>query len=145
PTIQHNLLDFVRDVKKIGLKVKIDTNGLNPGMIEKILPFIDYVALDLKTIFDNYKNLGCKIPNPYQLWKETLNLILKSKKSFEIRTTLVKPIILPHHFKELKNIVKDYPYFLQNYRKIDNNNLEEFNENEIEIVKTILKRNIIVR
>ena len=35
PTIQNDLLDFVRKIKKIGFLVKLDSNGTRPDVLKK--------------------------------------------------------------------------------------------------------------
>ncbi|MDI6813294.1 MAG: anaerobic ribonucleoside-triphosphate reductase activating protein [Desulfitobacteriaceae bacterium] len=37
PTIQKDLPAFLKKIKNIGLKVKLDTNGSNPNMLEYLL------------------------------------------------------------------------------------------------------------
>jgi anaerobic ribonucleoside-triphosphate reductase activating protein len=50
PTIQPDIVDFIRKIKKLGLAVKLDTNGTRPDVLKKILDakIVDYVAMDVK-------------------------------------------------------------------------------------------------
>ena len=50
PTIQKGLKEFIQKVKEIGIKVKLDTNGSNPDVLEDLLKenLLDYVAMDIK-------------------------------------------------------------------------------------------------
>jgi pyruvate formate lyase activating enzyme len=50
PTIHPDLPDFLREIKKLGYPIKLDTNGSNPAMIEQILneKLVDYIAMDIK-------------------------------------------------------------------------------------------------
>jgi pyruvate formate lyase activating enzyme len=48
PTLQSDIFDLCGLIKNIGKYVSLDTNGTNPEIIERILPFIDRLALDLK-------------------------------------------------------------------------------------------------
>ncbi|MCB1195214.1 anaerobic ribonucleoside-triphosphate reductase activating protein [bacterium] len=50
PTLQPDLYSFVSKIKKTGLKVKLDTNGSQPVILEELLKSgaIDYVAMDVK-------------------------------------------------------------------------------------------------
>jgi pyruvate formate lyase activating enzyme len=58
PTIHERLPCFVRTLKELGYRVKLDTNGMKPASLEACLPHLDYVALDLKTSLDRYSSLG---------------------------------------------------------------------------------------
>jgi pyruvate formate lyase activating enzyme len=50
PTIQKGLYDFIRQVKKEGFSIKLDTNGTNPDLLKKLIDekLIDYIAMDIK-------------------------------------------------------------------------------------------------
>ena len=56
PTLQPDLVDFIRKIKNMGYKVKLDTNGTNPNVLENLisLKLIDYVAMDIKNSLDKY-------------------------------------------------------------------------------------------
>ena len=66
PTIQHDLAEFIYKVKKIGLSVKLDTNGSNPEVIKLLLDnnLLDYIAMDIKGVFSKYN----EITNSIQLY-----------------------------------------------------------------------------
>ncbi|MBQ4535258.1 MAG: anaerobic ribonucleoside-triphosphate reductase activating protein [Clostridia bacterium] len=48
PTLQKDLEEVIDKIKELGLKVKLDTNGTNPSVLQKLLPKLDYVAMDIK-------------------------------------------------------------------------------------------------
>ncbi|MEK6816279.1 MAG: anaerobic ribonucleoside-triphosphate reductase activating protein, partial [Nanoarchaeota archaeon] len=56
PTINPELVEFLKKIKSLGLLVKLDTNGSNPDMLRKILDekLVDYIAMDVKAAFDKY-------------------------------------------------------------------------------------------
>ena len=100
PTLQPDLEDFIRQIKKLGFKIKLDTNGAKPEVLQKLIKkhLLDYVAVDFKTILEDYPkitksnivNLGAKI-------KKTLEILASSGVDFELRTTVVPGI----HDKEI--------------------------------------------
>ncbi len=47
PTLHPALVDAIEDVRNLGYRVKLDSNGMLPEMIETFAP--DYLALDVKT------------------------------------------------------------------------------------------------
>ena len=65
PTINNDLPEFIKKIKDMGFSVKLDTNGSNPEMLEKLLEgqtfqFVDYIAMDIKAPL----GLKSQIPNP---------------------------------------------------------------------------------
>lgn len=148
PTTQHNLPDFVKKVKNLGISVKLDTNGMNPEMLKETLPYLDYIAIDLKTIFDNYHLVGMDPKLAEKNWMKSFELIKKSNVKHEVRTTLAFPLVTPYHFHTLKEIVGDSSYFLQQYRKVKDCTLSlmPFDETSLNEVCSILGgREIVVR
>ncbi len=60
PSLHPELVAFTRALRERGLEVKLDTNGLDPSFVETMLPFLSYVAIDLKTTPERYHLLGAK-------------------------------------------------------------------------------------
>ena len=64
PTLQSGLYDFVRKIKDLGFAVKLDTNGTNPAILEKLLQdnLLDYIAMDIKAPVEKYSEItGVKV------------------------------------------------------------------------------------
>ena len=57
PCLQNDLIDFVKDVKSMGFLVKLDTNGTFPDKLQKSLPYIDYIAMDIKAPLNKYSEI----------------------------------------------------------------------------------------
>ena len=91
PTIQDDLALFIKQIKKMGFAVKLDTNGSQPQVIKNLLDekLLDFIAMDIKAPFEKYKNV-VKVPVNADLIKESIRLILKSKIPYEFRTTVVE-------------------------------------------------------
>ena len=86
PTMILNLPEFVMELKKRGFSVKIDTNGFFPQVLNRCLPFVDYVALDVKTSLEKYQLLGAKDVSNYL---HTIKMLMQGKTDYEFRTTVV--------------------------------------------------------
>ena len=58
PTLYSDLPLFISQIKDLGFKVKLDTNGSNPAMISKLMDekLIDYIAMDIKNSKENIIN-----------------------------------------------------------------------------------------
>ena len=91
PTLQNDLLDLCKELKKLDKYISIDTNGTNPQVIEKLLPYINRIALDLKGPLKSkrLKQITGNVIEPNFII-QTINLVNKNKEiDFEIRTTYV--------------------------------------------------------
>ncbi len=119
-TIHSNFYQFVEAIKSRGFKVKIDTNGLRPLVIDRLIKnnLVDFISLDFKTHPADFKNLtGSK--NFFQ-FENTLEILLESKIAFEVRTTIHSELIRPKDFEKMIQFLREkgykQPYYLQPYR-----------------------------
>ncbi len=94
PTIAKGLLPLLREVKGLGLEVKLDTNGLAPAVLEQAFAegLLDYVALDLKTAIERYGELHTG-PVDTTALRKTIRLLLDGCVDYEIRTTCVPGLV----------------------------------------------------
>lgn len=91
PTIHPDLPDFLERIKDLGLKVKLDTNGVHPRMVERVISngLADFIAMDLKHVWGRYAELvGGATRTIIDNCQETFNLILASGLEHEFRTTV---------------------------------------------------------
>lgn len=89
PTINHDLPDFIREIKNLGYLVKLDTNGTNLDMLKLLVNnnLIDYVAMDIKNGLNNYsRTIGTA--NTFRI-KDTIEYIMSCGIDYEFRTTLI--------------------------------------------------------
>jgi pyruvate formate lyase activating enzyme len=133
PTIQPNLVDFLKRLKEMGFKVKLDTNGTNPNVLKEILDnkLVDYVAMDIKNNFDNYSDItGVKNLNIENV-KESVNLLLQNNVDYEFRTTLVSEYHTEANIQKMSEELKGAKrLYLQRF--VDNNNCISSNLHEID-------------
>lgn len=116
PTIAKDLFKLLCDLKKLHLKIKLDTNGLRTEVLEKVVErrLVDYVAMDLKTSPDKYRLLGC----PEGKEKKIVSSVsfLKSQKivDYELRTTFVPQYVNKFSFEGMKPLIDGVKaYYLQ--------------------------------
>ena len=117
PTLQPDLKDFIKKVKEIGLKVKLDTNGTNLTLLKDLVEsgLIDYVAMDVKAPLNKYNKITT-VPNLQEI-KDSIEYIKNCGLDYEFRTTFA-PNLTMDDIRELINdigCVKNYA--LQQYRK----------------------------
>ncbi|MCR5026312.1 MAG: anaerobic ribonucleoside-triphosphate reductase activating protein [Methanobrevibacter sp.] len=111
------LIEILTYVKSINLKTKLDTSGIYPEKIEKLLELelLDFVSLDIKAPFEKYRkvtgaNVGSQVKKSMKLLNSDPNVHL------EVRTTYVPTL---HTKKDIKNLVMDVEgdiYTIQQFR-----------------------------
>ena len=104
PTLQKDLKDFIVKVKAMGFKVKLDTNGTFPEVLKDLIDsnLLDYVAMDIKTNFDDYSCItGLKV-NISDRVKKSLQMLKISGINYELRTTLVDEYHKEENIRKMK-------------------------------------------
>jgi pyruvate formate lyase activating enzyme len=104
PTLHSSLEMVVSSFRMAGMKIKLDTNGLNPETIRKITP--DYCALDIKTSLDNYSSIGCKLNDSKKRILESIEIIRSMGENAEIRITVVEPYINEQVIHETGKVIQ---------------------------------------
>lgn len=100
PLLQKNLLGAIQSVKNLGLKVGIHTSGTNPKGLLRLIPYLDWVGLDIKAPFHKYDKItGVKASG--QLAKESLEVLSQNNIKYECRTTIFPNLISSDDVKEI--------------------------------------------
>lgn len=117
PTMHDDLIDFIRDIKALGFKVKLDSNGTHPDALVPIFEagLVDYVAMDIKAPFNKYAS-GIGRPVDVDAIKRSVKLIKDSGIDYEFRTTVVKSLLSPEDIEHIgKDIAGAKNYYLQKF------------------------------
>jgi pyruvate formate lyase activating enzyme len=147
PSLQNDLIPFIKKVKDIGLLVKLDTNGTNSVIVKEILDLdiVDYWAMDIKYEEEIYKqNLQEDIQ--YKEIRESIKLIMDRARDYEFRTTYVKGIHTIESVRGIGELIKGAKrYYIQNFRPgktIDMglNISNSFTLNELKKMKNEMKK-----
>lgn len=118
PTLQGDLIPFMKKVRDLGFLIKLDTNGNKPNVTAKALEekLVDYIAMDVKTSYVKYQSLVGKLAN-VDFIKESIALIMRSGIPYEFRSTLVKETHTLSTLKEMAKMIKGAELFaLQSFR-----------------------------
>ncbi len=118
PTLDAGLPAFLRQLKELGLQVKLDSNGLLPKVIVSLLEerLIDYLAIDLKTSPQRYQQLH-HFPVPTAPLLETIKLAKQAPVEVEFRTTCVPQLVGDREIDQLGELLQGAPlWVLQQYR-----------------------------
>ena len=103
PTMHKELPKFLHKLREKGFAVKLDTNGFYPKVLEECLPYVDYVALDVKTSLDKYERLGAKDTSPLL---QTIEILKTGKVEYEFRTTVVPGFVDEEDITRIGEMVK---------------------------------------
>lgn len=118
PTLQQGLTDFIKKVKSMGYRIKLDTNGAKPDVVKALLDenLLDYAAVDYKAPAELYSTV-CGDNITALPVKNTIDILMDSGISFEVRTTVLPELTE----KELTQMAVELPllpcYRLNRYRK----------------------------
>ena len=117
PTMSPETLRFLINLfKKLGFKVKVDTNGSHPDQIRQLNDYVDYFAMDLKTTPERYSELH-KGDIREEIEQSMQLLMQRNPAAYEFRTTLAWEFINEDVIKDLgKRLKKDTAWYLQRCR-----------------------------
>lgn len=93
PTLQEDLIHFIKEIKKMDFRVKLDTNGTRPEVIEYLLTrnLIDYIAMDIKASKAKYPKTVC-VDTDYAKISRSIEVIMGSGIDYEFRTTFTSDL-----------------------------------------------------
>ena len=123
PTLYNELPEFIKKIKALGYKVKLDTNGSNPKMLKELVKekLVDYVAMDIKAPVYNYDKV-CGVLVNIEKIKESVDFLKEKIVLYEFRTTVVDKLHCKEDIIEIgKWLVGAENYYLQNYQETDKN------------------------
>lgn len=142
PTINKELPNFIKKIKKLGYLIELETNGTCPKMLKNLIGknLVDYVAMDIKhdLVFEKYNEIVGKVltKKMFENIKESIKILLSSKIDYEFRTTIMKEFHKKEDILEIcQKIQGAKVYFLQNFspqKTLSSKKFTPFEEKEIE-------------
>lgn len=117
PTMHSDLGEFIKKIKDLGYKVKLDTNGTSPEMVKKLIreKLLDYIAMDVKASPAKY-DLVTGIQPDLKKVQESIIIIKESGLPHEFRTTVVPELVELADIKEMGEMIKGAEkWFLQKF------------------------------
>lgn len=118
PTLQSNLIPFVKSIKDLGFKLKLDTNGSSPKIVQKLLQLdlFDYYAVDYKAPAYRYREISGSKEGADAVLR-TIDLLHYAAVSFEVRTTMIPQLLETDLILMAKELPLLSRYVLNPYRK----------------------------
>ncbi|MDN3670675.1 anaerobic ribonucleoside-triphosphate reductase activating protein [Echinicola jeungdonensis] len=149
-TLHKEAFILAREAKKMGMLVKVDTNGSLPMRLQLLLDYnlVDYVALDFKSLPKNYH----MITGAYEFsnFEKSLHLLIHSKIDFEVRTTVHSDLISQEDLHRMVKFLEKRAYtgnyylqaFINDVPTIGNmgpsenlGNVEKLSTDKIKVIK----------
>ena len=122
PCLQQELPQLIRDIRSLGFKVKLDTNGSFPEMLSNLLEShqVDYVAMDIKNSPDQYAGtIGLRQIDLTNINK-SIRILLDSDIDYEFRTTVIDELHSEQSFHDIGSWIRGAArYYLQSFTDRD--------------------------
>lgn len=119
PLLQDDLAGFLRAVRAMGYRIKLDTNGSFPERLRALVGegLVDRVAMDVKNSPDLYaKTVGMRLLDIAAI-ERSKNYLLEGHVDCEFRTTVVRGLHTPESLTDAARwIAGAGEYYLQQYR-----------------------------
>lgn len=119
PTLDPGLPDLVQEIRALGLKIKLDTNGTRPGVLARLLAdgLLDYVALDVKAPGEKYSVVSGVAATVAV--RDSIELVKEKAPAYEFRTTVVPGLLDKADLMALgRELAGAKKYVLQQFRSI---------------------------
>lgn len=148
PLLQKGVAEFLRKVKEMGFKTKLDTNGTKPQYLKELLSggVVDYVAMDIKNSPGKYaETVGVKAFNLKPVY-ESIDIIKSSGVEYEFRTTVTKTFHDEESLLEASHMIEGAAaWYLQTYRESENvidKTVEGYSEEEMKSLFEALRKTV---
>jgi len=109
-TMYKDLDAFAVAIRQMGLLIKIDTNGLNPALLKSLIQsqLADYIALDFKAPHSKFRAITRTLQ--FSKFERSLDILLSSDISFEVRTTIHSELLKQEDLQEMALFLEEKKY-----------------------------------
>jgi pyruvate formate lyase activating enzyme len=123
PTGRKNLPNLLRILREYGVKIKLDTNGSNPQMLEDLIcsGLIDAVSMDVKAPIDSSAySAVAGVPDDIETIKRSIRLLRRSAIEVTYRTTAIPGLVEEPELARIREALGDVPRFIvQSFRSTE--------------------------
>ena len=119
PLLQPDLADFIRELRRRGALVKLDTNGLLPERLKALMDegLLDYVAMDIKGAPEKYPALTGVPGLDFAPVERSIALLTGGSVQYEFRTTVSPDTHAPEDFHAIGALTRGArAFFIQGYK-----------------------------
>lgn len=118
PTLQDSLVSFCGEIKRLGYKIKVDTNGTQPRVLAELIEnrLVDYIAMDIKAPFNKYPEIAGKKVDSSAIEKNIRQIMDSPHLDYEFRTTVVRNQLTGNDIVDIAKQIKGANrYILQKF------------------------------
>jgi len=118
PTIDPALGDAIEQVRALGFRIGLETACIYPERLREVLPLVDWVGFDVKTVFDDYAAVTGVHGSGLSV-RASVAAIVDSGVDYECRTTVHPALLQPAVLLELAQTLAAMGvenYVLQEFR-----------------------------
>ncbi len=145
PLLQPDIEEFIREIKKLGYCVKLDTNGTFPDKLKRLVDenLVDYVAMDIKNSPEKYSLTAGVSELDFSKISNSVEFLLSNSVDYEFRTTVVKELHSKEDFVSIGEWIKGAKrYFIQSF--IDSGDIlagsfSAYNKSELEEIEGLMQ------
>lgn len=115
PLLHPDLPRLIKRIRSLGLKVKLDSSGIFPERLQRLLEagYLDYVALDLKTTPDRYPLLNGNGDRVL----ESVKALRSATVAYELRATAAPGFVDREYAEWISEfLLSGERFYLQQYR-----------------------------
>jgi len=147
PTLHADLPEFLAGIKKLGFKIKLDSNGTNPEMLKTVIDqeLVDYLAMDIKAAPQKY-DLATGVQPDMEKIKESIKIIKNSGLPYEFRTTVVPELATVKDISEMGEMISGADkWYLQKFKSDtalvnrDFENFKAYADDDMQAMREIAK------
>ncbi len=116
PLLSDGLTQLLGQIKQLGYRVKLDTNGSLPARLKELVGagLVDYVAMDIKNSKQRYAQTAGLPEMNLALIEESAAFLLSGAVDYEFRTTVVQEFHRAVDFEAIGSWLKGAKrYYLQ--------------------------------
>jgi pyruvate formate lyase activating enzyme len=119
PLMNRDIGTFLKKLKALGVKVKIDTNGSCPDVLDDLIGagLVDAVAMDVKSSLNERYSAAAGVDVDIEKIKKSINIIIRSGIDHEFRTTAVPIFVKDDDVRNIcENIKGTKKYRIHQFR-----------------------------
>jgi len=108
PLLQDDIMEFLCDLKRLGYKIKLNTNGSYYMRLKHVVGFnlVDFIRMDIKAPSDKYEDITCCRVRMDEIEK-SIKLIKKSGIEHEFHTVMDEDVLDENDIKKIREWIKD--------------------------------------
>jgi pyruvate formate lyase activating enzyme len=119
PLLQDGLEEFLRAVRELGYRIKLDTNGSFPDRLRALVEqgLVDRVAMDVKNAPERYAETAGTALLDISAVEKSKRFLLEGHVDYEFRTTVVRGLHTQESLLAAARWIEGArEYYLQQYR-----------------------------